>query len=277
MQLILEKIISKLVRNFLREVVSRKRISQYGFEHIAHQLSLLYGSHKIKFVKSDCLSDYLKRTKRNELPRVLVSGGTDYEISSSEYQLLRDSKNTISFIQNLDFPETPAIRALPIGVEDFRWGRNGMPWNFLRSFREVGKLEKILVGPFGMTHFSRKQCLEAAEKSEFCDVIARRIPHWSYSRLASRYMFVACPRGNGIDTHRFWETLYRGSVPIVIGSPWSANLQNWGVPLISLSSWDELITISDSLAKAKSDYPAQFLSPDWWEGIWMREITSSIE
>ena len=27
--------------------------------------------------------------------------------------------------------------------------------------------------------------------------------------------FVLCPRGNGVDTHRLWETLYMGSIPIV--------------------------------------------------------------
>ena len=27
--------------------------------------------------------------------------------------------------------------------------------------------------------------------------------------------FVLCPRGNGLDTHRLWETLYMGSIPIV--------------------------------------------------------------
>lgn len=27
--------------------------------------------------------------------------------------------------------------------------------------------------------------------------------------------FVFCPRGNGVDTHRIWETLYMGSIPIV--------------------------------------------------------------
>ena len=29
------------------------------------------------------------------------------------------------------------------------------------------------------------------------------------------HTFVFCPRGNGIDTHRLWETLYMGSIPIV--------------------------------------------------------------
>jgi len=29
------------------------------------------------------------------------------------------------------------------------------------------------------------------------------------------HKFVLCPRGNGVDTHRLWETLYMGSIPIV--------------------------------------------------------------
>ena len=28
-------------------------------------------------------------------------------------------------------------------------------------------------------------------------------------------MFCACPKGNGVDTYRFWEALYLGTIPIV--------------------------------------------------------------
>ena len=30
-----------------------------------------------------------------------------------------------------------------------------------------------------------------------------------------QYRFVACPRGNGVDTHRLWETIYLGSTPVI--------------------------------------------------------------
>jgi hypothetical protein len=30
---------------------------------------------------------------------------------------------------------------------------------------------------------------------------------------------VACPRGNGLDTHRVWEALYLGAVPVLERSP----------------------------------------------------------
>ena len=36
-----------------------------------------------------------------------------------------------------------------------------------------------------------------------------------YLRDVKGHTFVACPRGNGVDTHRLWETLYMGSIPVV--------------------------------------------------------------
>lgn len=36
-----------------------------------------------------------------------------------------------------------------------------------------------------------------------------------FFREIKAHSFTLCPRGNGIDTHRLWETLYMGSIPIV--------------------------------------------------------------
>jgi hypothetical protein len=36
-----------------------------------------------------------------------------------------------------------------------------------------------------------------------------------YLAQMAQHKFVLCPRGNGVDTHRLWETLYMGSIPIV--------------------------------------------------------------
>jgi hypothetical protein len=37
----------------------------------------------------------------------------------------------------------------------------------------------------------------------------------SYFKEIGKYKFVICPEGNGIDTHRLWETLYSKGIPIV--------------------------------------------------------------
>lgn len=37
----------------------------------------------------------------------------------------------------------------------------------------------------------------------------------NYISDLKNYAFVLCPRGNGVDTHRVWEALYSGSVPVL--------------------------------------------------------------
>lgn len=54
----------------------------------------------------------------------------------------------------------------------------------------------------------------------------------------SKYKWVLCPRGAGQDTHRVWEALYLGSVPVVLKSPLSQLYQD--LPIIQLNNWDEL-------------------------------------
>jgi hypothetical protein len=52
------------------------------------------------------------------------------------------------------------------------------------------------------------------------------------------HKFVVCPRGNGIATHREWETLYMGSIPIQ-----KKNLNNrffTGFPICFINDWSEV-------------------------------------
>ena len=55
---------------------------------------------------------------------------------------------------------------------------------------------------------------------------------------ARNHSYVLCPRGNGIDTHRLWETLYMGSIPIVISDIAHAGWTD--LPILFVKSWSEL-------------------------------------
>jgi hypothetical protein len=50
---------------------------------------------------------------------------------------------------------------------------------------------------------------------------------------------VLCPEGNGVDTHRFWETLYMGGIPVVTKNPMMEFFYN-NLPVIQLNDWSEL-------------------------------------
>lgn len=52
---------------------------------------------------------------------------------------------------------------------------------------------------------------------------------------------VICPRGNGRDTHRFWEALYVGATPVVVESELPAKLlETYSLPIIILKDWSQL-------------------------------------
>jgi hypothetical protein len=52
------------------------------------------------------------------------------------------------------------------------------------------------------------------------------------------HYFVLCPRGNGLDTHRLWETLYMGSIPIVKRDLGYAEF--YDLPICFVNDWEEV-------------------------------------
>lgn len=63
-----------------------------------------------------------------------------------------------------------------------------------------------------------------------------RISYLANLRKAS---LIPCPRGNGVDTHRLWETLYMGGTPVLIRHPMMETLVS-GLPVILLDDWKHL-------------------------------------
>lgn len=67
--------------------------------------------------------------------------------------------------------------------------------------------------------------------------------------------FVLCPRGNGIDTHRLWETLYMGSIPVV---KYESSHENFlDLPILFLENWQYL---SPKFLEEKFE---EFSSKEW--------------
>jgi hypothetical protein len=60
----------------------------------------------------------------------------------------------------------------------------------------------------------------------------------NFLREIKSHRFVLCPRGNGVDTHRLWETLYMGSIPIVkkdIGYE-----EFYDLPICFIDDWNQI-------------------------------------
>lgn len=78
---------------------------------------------------------------------------------------------------------------------------------------------------------------------------------------------VPCPEGNGIDTHRLWETIYMGGTPVILRNKYLPAVLN-ELPVIQLDSWSQL----NDLPKIESlwyqirdqEYNFESLTPAYW-------------
>ena len=61
-----------------------------------------------------------------------------------------------------------------------------------------------------------------------------------YLTQIRRHNFTICPRGAGIDTHRLWETLYTGGVPIILRHR-SIDPLVRHLPVIQVDDWSQIL------------------------------------
>lgn len=265
--LLADAALSKGLRPFLRTIPHTKKISPSFFRLLSRKMKGIYGDDKCNFIKSSQLSAFLNRVPHN-FSSVVLLGDSDHDLTHEEYCLLNSFDRAVFFVQNLNFQESSRVKLLPLGVEDLRWAKNGLPWNFRRKFRSTDRKSLgILAGPFGSTHQVRNEVLRTlgSRSSKDLHIYLDRFASWQYSILSSRYKYVVCPRGNGLDTHRFWETLYRGSIPIVIRSGWSDTLERYQVPLLAINAWDELDDQAIHRSWESNTRVVDFIRTSWWE------------
>jgi hypothetical protein len=217
---------------------------------------------RIIFCPSHSLENLLNLYENRINAHTIILGNSDRDFSGFDMELPASIVSV--YVQNLNF-DTTTFKILPIGIENLRLNYNGKLENFAPYFTATAKINKILVGPFGQSHPDRNFVSEIREtKSSILEISLGRLSPVEYAMLSSKYRFIACPRGNGIDTHRFWETLYRGGIPIVKRTSWSKHLASLNIPFIEIDKWESV-----ELEKAVENYEALDYSPATTPELWM--------
>lgn len=100
----------------------------------------------------------------------------------------------------------------------------------------------------------------------------------TYLRQMRKHGFVVCPRGRGLDTHRFFEALCLGAIPILKSSEvpkWTKHLSTRS--FVTVNSWLDLgnLDFEDILSNYQPPIPKQLSAPFWVEKILSSRIRSS--
>lgn len=135
------------------------------------------------------------------------------------------------------------VQSLPIGLENNRWFPKIGKKELMLSLLERPRIIKNLV------YVNHNIKTNKAERQPVYDLLAGK--QWAtlemgkngsnfehYLQSIYNHRFVVCPEGNGMDTHRTWECLYLGTIPIEKRN--NNNLQYTDLPISFVNSWDEI-------------------------------------
>ena len=202
----------------------------------------------IIFVKTDFLEQFIsKHLSKINKKVAIVLHNSDFSFEEKHLNYF-NNKNILVFSQNLDidFTKTNNIFPIPIGIENRSYFVNGKLKNFNNAIKKSSDIYKnrlILCGFNPNTNNERKKILEIVSKNENINFL-KYSNHSKYLNSISEHKFNLCPEGNGMDTHRFWETLMMGSIPIVKKNNLVLNFEKFDIPILILDDWRDLDNLS---------------------------------
>lgn len=194
------------------------------------------------------LIDELQEKVLNHIncPVVLILGNARKNVDKSLVEKIRLNANSAIFSQNLS-EEIPGVIPLPLGLEN-RWkSRHGRVLAFI-SLRRKSRLRvsRIL---WGFTMGSNIEERSKAARALMGTACSERLITLSPSKHRKRLsvsQFIASPSGRAFDTHRTWEAMYLGCVPILTDSYLSRYYKAIGLPVWVVDSFDELAYKSEN-------------------------------
>ena len=205
----------------------------------------------ILFVKTDYLDEFIQLC----LPGLpdslkLITHNSDINIEKNPFEGKLNDKSIYWFAQNLkiDFTSNEFIHPLPIGFENRNWLKNGK-LAILKNIKITeNKKNRMLCAFNTSTNEERIEILHNLDLNNNVNYL-RRAKHKDYLSTLSEYKLSVCPEGNGVDTHRIWESLLVETLPIVKKSAFTMNLSFLGVPLMMVSDWRELQGLDEEQIK----------------------------
>jgi len=233
----------------------------------------------IVFIKTDYLDEFLD----NEINKIknyfiLITHNSDYPITKKHTELL-GNKNIKWFAQNLSFDASKDLRfePLPIGLENRSFLKHGKIKNFDIFIPDKNKKNNKIYCSFNtLTNKKRIDVLNCVKENKLTD-IENFSNHRNYIKKLSNYKFSICPIGNGLDTHRFWESISVHTLPIVENSEFIQNFKKLGVPMLILENWNDIENINEAaLINIYEDNYKKFNTENFLSiEFWINKIKSS--
>ena len=226
----------------------------------------------IYYCKIDYVWQFLQNAKSINNKFVLITHNGDYSVNSDMSKFIESIPNLkMWFGQNINCINS-RITSLPIGLENTKNWTKFSKKDLLYSSNKNITPEKLIYANFSLytNPSERLSCYELVKNSSFItDKCANQVTQEYYQNWIEDvcdHHYVLCPRGNGIDTHRLWETLYLGRIPITTRNFNTKFYEN--LPILLVDNWSEITEelLNDKLEffSNKSNFDLDLLKMSYW-------------
>ena len=208
------------------------------------------------------LFDLLSSCKRFKNIK-LITHQTDIPITKKLYN---KKPECISkwFSINVDY-ENDNLIPIPLGLANDYSPKNIMKQDFNKITKNNDKSEKLYLNFQKNTNLKeRKALLKKFEEIHWAVTEKPNQEIDTYLHNLNKYKFTLSPWGNGYDTHRFWEAIYAGSIPVT--KKHITYKSSEGLPVIQLSDYKS-ISMERLLKEAElviGDSTLDKLNIDYW-------------
>lgn len=177
--------------------------------------------------------------KDSDKKLIIITHNSDMNVDSSF--IVPD--NVVKwFAQNVNVVN-PKIESIPIGLENDRWfPSERKKEKMAEKYREGIRMKNLV-------YINHNVANNPAKREGIYELFAGQ--RWatiqdgrngqdfdSYLDNVYNHNFMICPEGNGIDTHRTWECLYMGTIPIE-----KRNINNsfhCDMPIFLVDDWSQI-------------------------------------
>lgn len=221
------------------------------------------------FVKIDKIKDFFQEI-HPLIPSfyILITHNGDDSAPGPCRSYLEDPKLIAWFTENLEGPPHPKLHIIPIGIANRYWG-HGNPETLQKVIDKKISKQHLLYFNLTIQNYypERWEVFQLLGRSPFCYRTNKKRFDYYLEDVASS-TFVLSPRGNGLDTHRLWESLYLGSYPIVKTS--SLDPVYEGLPVVVINDWKE---VTEEFLHQKYEemrhksYHFEKLNIDYWKKL----------
>lgn len=224
------------------------------------------GPNAILFTNGDFLDEFFREVHPHiESNYILIVHNTDRSIPGIHRERLDDPHLLAMFAQNIDCSH-PKLHPLPIGVENRQWNAQNKETLERVKARKLPKTQLLYCNFARATYPEERDLVDSLFGDKPYTLKQNRKPYLFFVQDLARSKFVLAPRGNGLDTHRLWETLYVGSYPIVKSSPLDPLYTN--LPVIVVDRWEDLdeqfLREKYEELSARTDYEWERLTIDFY-------------